>query len=228
VQQLELALVKVKESGLDELLFDFRIVDYRVWAEQHRGAYDRILSCEMLEAVGLQYMPEYFASLDTMLADNGRCVIQSITFNDSNLQNSQSGGSDFLQVYIFPGGFCPTLQAVNRALLDGGTELMISHCENIGQHYGRTLQEWRRLMVGRIDYIRSLGFNEQWIRMWYYYFAYSHAMFMTRMWSDTQIVLVKYRNFEQLEVPCPRYEREYDALNWRRRQPDVHAATTKE
>jgi cyclopropane-fatty-acyl-phospholipid synthase len=135
-QQLEWARQRVEEAGLSDRI-DLRLCDYR----QIEGRYDRILSCEMLEAVGHEHLGLYFSSLERVLRPEGLVVLQVITVPDFSYEEYRCS-QDWIQKEIFPGALCPSLSALVLAAKEN-SRLVVEHLENIGPHYARTLREWR-------------------------------------------------------------------------------------
>jgi cyclopropane-fatty-acyl-phospholipid synthase len=187
-QQCALARERVHEAGLDELV-TVELRDYR----EVTGRYDAIVSIEMLEAVGAEYFTTYFEACDRVLAPGGRFSLQVITFPDVAYE-AQRRGANWIQTYIFPGGLCPSLAAIEQSL--HGTRLLIRQVVDIAPSYARTLRAWRTRFLDNVDAVRAQGFDERFIRMWEYYLALSEAGFATGLSQDLQIVLEKGRGLE--------------------------------
>ena len=180
--QAEFARRRIERAGLgDRVVIDVR--DYR----DIDGTYDRIVSIEMLEAVGHAYLPEYFRALDRSLAPDGRAVVQVITIPDDRYLRYRLR-PDYIQRFIFPGAHLPSLGAMKRAMRRG-TWLMIDGMEDIASSYATTLQRWRTRFLDRVDEIRAMGFDDGFIRRFEYYFAYCEAAFRTRYIADLQLEL---------------------------------------
>ena len=184
-QQYELARERVRAAGLEHLV-DIQLRDYR----DISGLYDAIVSIEMLEAVGAGYFATFFDRCDRALAPGGRLSVQVITFPDAAYER-QLRGANWIQTYIFPGGLCPSLAVLEAATRD--TRFLITDVRDIASHYVRTLAAWRTRFMSRLDDVRSLGFDERFIRMWEYYLALSEAGFATGISQDLQIVFEKRR-----------------------------------
>ncbi|MFL5685282.1 MAG: class I SAM-dependent methyltransferase [Chloroflexota bacterium] len=184
-QQYELARERVRAAGLEHLV-DIQLRDYR----DISGVYDAIVSIEMLEAVGAEYFATFFDRCDRALAPGGRLSVQVITFPDAAYER-QRRGANWVQTFIFPGGLCPSLAILEAATRD--TRFLITDVRDIASHYVRTLQAWRARFMSRLDDVRSLGFDERFIRMWEYYLALSEAGFATGISQDLQIVFEKRR-----------------------------------
>jgi cyclopropane-fatty-acyl-phospholipid synthase len=186
-EQAALARQRVAAAGLDDLV-DIRLVDYR----DVEGRYDRIVSIEMLEAVGHRFLGTYFAQVDRLLAPDGLAGVQVITIPEQRYENYRRR-PDFIQRYIFPGGHLPSLAAMCSAMGDH-SELYVDSAENIGMHYAETLRQWREQFMSDLDAVRAAGFDERFIRMWEFYFAYCEAAFLARYIGDMQLVLTRPMN----------------------------------
>ncbi len=183
-EQYELARKRVEQEGLSdrvEVLFD----DYR----DLTGRYDRIVSIEMIEAVGHQFMAGYFAQCSRLLKADGSMLIQAITIADQ-LYKEALRDVDFIKRFVFPGGFLPSVTEMAKALTRA-TDLRISHLEDIGLHYARTLRDWRGRFIARLDKVRALGYSEEFIRLWDYYLCYSEGGFAERHLGTVQLLLTK-------------------------------------
>lgn len=186
-QQLEWAQSRVREAGLEDRI-ELRLCDYR----QIQGRYDRIISCEMLEAVGHQHLGEYFAALERLLRPHGLAVLQVITVPDFSYDEYRRG-QDWIQKQIFPGALCPSLTAILRAAARH-SRLVAEHLENIGPHYGKTLRLWRQRFDQQWAELAALGYDEKFRRAWRYYFSYCEAAFRTRNLSVLQLVFSRPKN----------------------------------
>ncbi len=156
--------------------------DYRDAA----GAFDRVVSIEMLEQVGDAYLPAYFAQVARRLRPGGRAVIQSIVVPDDR-HAAYRRGVDWMQTYIFPGTHIPSRASIRAAL--AGTGLTITRLDEIGPHYAPTLRAWRTRFEQRLAAIRALGFDEPFVRAWRLYLAFSEAAFAEGTLGDVQLVL---------------------------------------
>jgi cyclopropane-fatty-acyl-phospholipid synthase len=186
-QQAAYARERVAEAGLDHLV-DLRVVDYR----EVEGSFDRIVSIEMLEAVGHRYLGTYFSAIDRLLAPDGLVAVQVITIPEQRY-DSYRRRPDFIQRYIFPGGHLPSLEAV-AGTMGRASELYVDDVENIGTHYAETLRRWRERFLARADEVRTLGFDARFVRMWEFYLAYCEAAFLARYINDLQLVLTRPMN----------------------------------
>jgi cyclopropane-fatty-acyl-phospholipid synthase len=183
-EQHELARRRVAEAGLSDRV-DVVLRDYR----QQGGRYDRIISVEMLEAVGYRYFGTFFERCAKLLAPEGRMVLQTIAFPDQRF-DSYRKDFDFIRKYIFPGGLCPSLYEIARAV-KRRTDLRIVGVEDIGPHYATTLRHWRSRFLAALPEVRRLGFDARFIRMWEYYLACCEAAFSVGYLGDLQIVLAR-------------------------------------
>lgn len=167
-EQAALAEKRFAEAGVD---VDLQLVDYR----EVTGEYDAIVSVEMIEAVGEEYWPTYFSTIDKLLAPGGHVSIQAITMaHHRYLATRNSYG--WIQKYIFPGGLIPSLEAIDSTLA-AHTTLTVTDKRSLGQDYARTLQQWRDQFNANWDTIRAQGFDETFRRMWEFYLAYCQAGF---------------------------------------------------
>ena len=163
-QQYELARARVAAAGLSERV-EVRLTDYR----DLEGQYDKLVSIEMVEAVGAANLDTYFRQCARLLKPEGAMLLQAITIADQRYQ-AALGEVDFIQKHIFPGGFLPSVTALS-ASLTRACDLRAVHLEDIGPHYGETLARWRDNFLGAVDAVRALGYPESFLRMWLFYFA---------------------------------------------------------
>ncbi len=169
-EQAALARQRFTEAGVD---VDLQLVDYR----EVTGTYDAIVSVEMIEAVGEDYWPTYFATIDKLLSPGGHVAIQAITMaHHRYLATRRSYG--WIQKYIFPGGLIPSLESIDQTL-HTHTSLGVINRRSLGQDYARTLHEWRNTFNARWSTIKAQGFDETFRRMWEFYLAYCEAGFRT-------------------------------------------------
>jgi cyclopropane-fatty-acyl-phospholipid synthase len=183
-EQFVLATRKVAEAGLDHLVTVIR-QDYRDLS----GHYDKLVSIEMIEAIGHQYMDTYFRKCCSLLRPDGMMLIQAITIKDQ-LYRSALNDVDFIKKFIFPGGFLPSVTAMIEAICRT-TDMKLFHLQDIGPHYARTLREWRQRFFNRLDEIRELGYSDEFIRLWEYYFCYCEGGFLERDIGTVQMVLTR-------------------------------------
>ncbi|XP_071726492.1 uncharacterized protein [Rutidosis leptorrhynchoides] len=195
-EQLRYAENKVKEAGLQDRI-RFLLCDYRQLPDTYK--YDRIISCEMLEAVGHEYMEEFFQCCESLLADNGLFVLQFISIPDGRYDEYRRS-SDFIKEYIFPGGCLPSLSRVTTAMA-ASSRLCVEQVENIGIHYYQTLRYWRTNFMEKQSKILALGFNQKFIRTWEYYFDYCAAGFKTHTLGVYQVEFSRPGNIDALKDP---------------------------
>jgi cyclopropane-fatty-acyl-phospholipid synthase len=183
-RQYEFTANRVKEAGLRDrirvLLQDYRDLE---------GAYDKLVSVEMVEAVGYQYFDTYFAKCSGLLKPDGMMLLQAIVFPDHQYERYRRS-VDFIQKYIFPGGCLPSVGEICRSI-GRASDFRLSHLEDITPHYAETLAHWRQNFRAKIDQIRKLGFNEEFFRTWEFYFCYCEGGFRERAIGDVQILLTK-------------------------------------
>lgn len=153
------------------------------------GRFDKLVSIEMIEAVGEKYLPGYFAKCSQLLQPDGSMCLQAITIPYERYDDYRKS-VDFIQRYIFPGGFLPSMGAINDCIR-GGTDLRRLHVEDFGAHYAQTLALWRQNFWQAITRVKSLGFDERFIRTWHYYLCYCEAGFREQQIGVSQITLVK-------------------------------------
>jgi cyclopropane-fatty-acyl-phospholipid synthase len=154
-----------------------------------KGRFDKAVSIEMFEAVGLDYYDDYFGAVDRLLEPGGSMLLQTIWMNEERFPRYRRQ-PDFIQRYIFPGSELASLQEIRRSL-ERATGLQVADLVEIGGHYATTLAAWRRAFLANADRVRALGFPESFIRMWDYYLAYCEGGFAEGYFGDAQILLVK-------------------------------------
>ena len=154
-----------------------------------RGRFDKLVSIEMIEAVGHAHLPRYFEVCAQLLHDHGEALIQAITMPEWRY-SQYLRQSDFIRRYVFPGSCVPSLGAV-LAAATGRAAFKPVHLEDIGPHYAQTLRRWRAAFEARADAVRALGFDDRFIRLWRFYLAYCEAGFEERYLGDVQLLLRK-------------------------------------
>jgi len=179
----------VAAQGLRHLI-QFHLVDYRTFQVEKK--FDRIVSCEMLEAVGHEFLPDFFRHTDRLLSPKGLMVVQVITTPDSRYDYYRNS-PDFIQEHLFPGACCPALSALTSAMKQASNFYM-EDIENIGPHYAPTLAHWGKNLLQNKDKILAQGFDAKFVRKWNYYFEYCEAGFATRTLGDLQIVFSRPSN----------------------------------
>jgi cyclopropane-fatty-acyl-phospholipid synthase len=186
-EQCELAKERVARANLSDRI-TVLLEDYR----ELRGEYDALVSIEMIEAVGHQYLDTYFRQCSTLLRPHGAMLLQAITIRDQFYEQAKRS-VDFIKRFIFPGSFIPSAQALVNSLARA-TDLKMFHMEDIGPHYARTLRLWRERLLARQDEVRALGYPESFLRMWEYYLCYCEGGFEERQLGDVQMLLIKPRS----------------------------------
>jgi len=171
---------RIARSGLQDRV-EVLLCDYR----DLTGEFDKLVSVEMIEAVGKRYLPVFFKTCQARLRPGGRMVIQSITIQDQRYQD-YAKSVDFIQRYIFPGGFLPSITAMSE-LMTRHTDFVIRNLFDMGPDYACTLAHWRQRFVQAWPNIEKLGFDERFRRMWLYYFGYCEAGFNARTISVVQL-----------------------------------------
>lgn len=183
-RQHEVAEARIREAGLQDRV-ELLLTDYRDLS----GTYDKLVSIEMIEAVGHEFLPTYFAQCDRLLKPGGTMLVQAITMPDQRYA-TYLRGTDFIQKYIFPGGHLPSVSAMQQAQNEQ-TRLRMIGAEQFPDSYAYTLREWRRRFFDKIGQVRELGFDDRFIRMWEYYLCYCEAAFLERSVSVGQFVWEK-------------------------------------
>ena len=186
-EQYEWSQAQVEAAGLADRI-QIVLCDYR----QITGRYDKIVSIEMLEAVGHAYYPQFFRRLDELLNPQGIVVLQTINIPDQRYTRYRKE-SDWIRKHIFPGGLLPSL-AVLTAKMTRHSRLMVDHLENIGNHYAITLAAWRERFDANREAVADLGFDRDFRRKWRYYLASCEAAFRERVIGDLQLVLTREGN----------------------------------
>jgi cyclopropane-fatty-acyl-phospholipid synthase len=183
-EQLDLARTRVAAAGVaDRVQVELR--DYR--SIEERAAYDSVVSVEMIEAVGHQFWPEYFGTLDRLLAPGGRVGIQAILMPHDRMLATRRTHT-WINKYIFPGGFLPSVEAIDRVTREH-TTLHVAERLSFGSHYAETLRRWDEAFGGASARVRELGFDATFERMWHFYLEYSRAGFASGYLDVEQIIL---------------------------------------
>ncbi len=185
-EQYEIARERIREAGLENritLLFE----DYR----NLRGTHDKLVSVEMVEAVGREFLPDYFGACSKLLAPHGLMALQGIVFTDHRYED-YCKRAEFIQRYVFPGSHLPSVSEMT-GVLRRHTDFAVEHLEDLSGHYARTLRIWRGRFWDRIGDVRALGLPEHFIRLWDYYLGYCEAGFLERNCRVVQVLLAKPR-----------------------------------
>ncbi|MFJ6062234.1 class I SAM-dependent methyltransferase [Streptomyces tendae] len=183
-EQRARALERAREAGLaDRVRVELR--DYR----EEKGTYDAIVSVEMIEAVGAEFWPVYFRTLDERLAPGGRAALQAITMPHDRMLASRHTHT-WIQKYVFPGGLIPSTDAIEGTVRDH-TGLRVARRDGFGAHYAETLRLWRERFTERADEVDALGFDATFRRLWTFYLAYSEAGFRAAYLDVQQYLFTK-------------------------------------
>ncbi|WP_372806945.1 class I SAM-dependent methyltransferase [Pontiella sp.] len=183
-EQFHFAQQRVLEEHLENRI-EILMCDYR----DMQGSFDRIVSIEMLEAVGHQYYGAYLSACDRLLKPNGRVVLQVITIPDQRY-DAYRANPDWIQKHIFPGGMLPSLTELSKAMTKHSS-FTVEHLDNIGVHYAETLRRWRHAFETNRARLEELGYDETFQRKWIYYFCYCEAGFQTRFTNNLHLVLAR-------------------------------------
>ncbi|TRO82299.1 SAM-dependent methyltransferase [Desulfuromonas acetexigens] len=183
-QQHDLAAEKIADCGLKQQITLLQR-DYR----DLTGQFDRLVSIEMIEAVGHRHLPVYFRTCSERLKSDGAALIQAITMPDHQYSRYLKA-PDFINRYIFPGSCCPSLQAITAAVARE-TDLRLTHLEDITPHYARTLREWRNAFYAHLEQVRGMGFDDRFVRMWEFYLCYCEGGFAERFTGNLQLLFTK-------------------------------------
>jgi cyclopropane-fatty-acyl-phospholipid synthase len=183
-EQYAYACARVRAEGLEHRI-TLLCEDYR----NLTGQYDKLVSIEMIEAVGHQFYQDYFQTCAGLLKHDGKMVIQAITVADQRYMAARDS-VDFIQRYIFPGGCLPSI-AVIADHIATDTDMQIVHLRDITHHYATTLAHWRERFLANLDAVRSMGFSEEFVRMWDFYLCYCEGGFRERIIGTVQLVFAK-------------------------------------
>ncbi|MDH1802043.1 cyclopropane-fatty-acyl-phospholipid synthase [Acinetobacter johnsonii] len=178
--QYDEAVARVAEAGLSHRV-TVQLQDYRLL----EGKYDKLVSIEMIEAVGEQYLPTYFQKCRELLKPNGLALIQAITIEDARYVKALNT-VDYIKRYIFPGSFIPCISVMTQTASE--QKLRLKHLEDIGQSYAQTLKFWRQRFLEQRDQVSQLGFDERFIRMWDFYLCYCEGGFREGVISDVHLL----------------------------------------
>jgi len=185
-EQHDWAREKIAAAGVQDrvtLLLD----DYR----DLRGRYDKLVSIEMIEAVGARYLDTYTAQCARLLEPHGAMLLQAITIQDQ-LYEEALESVDFIQRFVFPGSFIPSVTAITDSVRRA-TDMKVFNLEDIGPHYATTLRRWRENFFAKLPEVRRLGYPDAFVRLWDYYLCYCEGGFLERQLGDVQMLLTKPR-----------------------------------
>jgi cyclopropane-fatty-acyl-phospholipid synthase len=180
------ARTAIAEAGLASRI-TLLLEDYR----DLTGRYDKLVSIEMIEAVGARFLDTYFAACSRLLKPDGAMLLQAITLQDQYYEAALRT-VDFIQRFVFPGSFIPSVTAITQAVRRA-TDLKVFHLEDIGPHYATTLRDWRRNVHAHLPEVRALGYPEEFLRLWDFYLSYCEGGFAERQLGDVQMLLTKPR-----------------------------------
>ena len=183
-EQYQFAQNRIKAAGLEDRITLLKS-DYRDLI----GKFDKLVSIEMIEAVGHHFYATFFRTCSRLLKDDGMMALQAITIGDQ-IFNRHRRSVDFIKRYIFPGSCIPSITAISNAIARA-SDLRLVQLEDITPHYARTLSEWRRRFFGNIDKVRQMGYSDTFIRMWEYYLCYCEGGFAERYIGDVQMIFTK-------------------------------------
>ena len=183
-EQHRYAAKRFRKAGLEDQISLLK-KDYR----DIRGEFDRLVSIEMIEAVGHQFYVAFFETCSRLLKADGLMALQAITIGDQ-IFDRHKRSVDFIKRYIFPGSCIPSVTAISNAIARA-SDLQLIHLQDITPHYARTLREWRQRFFANIDKVRKMGYPETFIRMWEYYLCYCEGGFAERYIGDVQMLFAK-------------------------------------
>lgn len=183
-EQHDFARDKIAARGLEgriTLLFE----DYR----DLKGQYDKLVSIEMIEAVGARYLDTYFAKCSSLLKSSGAMLLQAITLQDQYYAQALRS-VDYIQRFIFPGSFIPSVAAITDSV-SRVTDMKLFNLEDIGPHYAPTLRMWRERFFANLAQVRKLGYPDSFVRLWEFYLCYCEGGFAERQLGDVQMLMTK-------------------------------------
>jgi len=183
-EQYQFAQERVQEEGLTELI-TVLMEDYRDLS----GQFSKLVSVEMLEAIGHEFVDTYFQKCSDLLEPDGKMLVQTITIAHAQYERARRS-VDFIQRYIFPGGSLSSVRVLQSSVARTA-DLRVHHMEDIGPDYAVTIRHWRERMFTKLADVRSLGYSEEFIRMWEFYFCYCEGGFIERAIGNVQLLLVK-------------------------------------
>jgi len=180
----------VKENNLTEKITLLK-QDYR----NLTGKYNKLVSIEMIEAVGHHFLPTYLQKCNDLLTDDGLALIQAITIEDYRYQQSLKS-VDFIKKYIFPGSFIPCVSEILKVSAES-TKMKLYNMEDFGLSYAHTLNAWKRRFNDQIDTVEQLGYDKEFQRMWNFYFSYCEGGFIEKSISVVHLLFTKPRSKRQ-------------------------------
>jgi len=183
-EQFAYAKNRIDSEGLSEQI-SLLSKDYR----SLEGTYEKVVSVEMIEAVGRKYLSGYFSKLNDLLKPSGLLMLQAITIADQRYK-SYRNSEDFIQKHIFPGGFLPSLFLISK-IITNSTELILRDVKDIGLDYARTLSHWHENLIDKRQFLKELGYDDRFYNLWSYYLGYCEGGFLERRISASQILMSK-------------------------------------
>jgi len=177
------------QALVNELELSDRITLLKKDYRELTGEYDKLVSIEMIEAVGYDYLESFFSQCQARLKPGGKMVLQSITIADQRFDHYRKN-VDFIQRYIFPGGFLPSVTEIAQRTKNH-TEMVIESIDDIGLDYAKTLADWRTQFLNAWSELTTFGYDEEFKKLWLYYFAYCEGAFLERSTSTVQVVFRK-------------------------------------
>ena len=186
--QADFAVRKIAALGLSDRI-TVLLQDYRDLEPGPDGQYDKLVSIEMVEAVGAPFLDGYFRHCARLLKPEGAMLLQAITIQDQFYDQALKS-VDYIQRYVFPGSFIPSVQALSKSLARS-TDFKVFHLEDIGPHYARTLRLWRERFFGKLAKIRELGYSDSFVRLWEFYLCYCEGGFTERQLGTVQMLLTR-------------------------------------
>ncbi|MEJ2761174.1 MAG: class I SAM-dependent methyltransferase, partial [Gammaproteobacteria bacterium] len=172
-EQYRLAADRIRAAGLEDRITQQQ-EDYR----HIRGRFDKLVSIEMIEAVGWQYYDDFYRKCASLLKSDGLMLVQAITIADQRYERARRS-VDFIQRYVFPGSCIPSQHALLTAMMRA-SDLRLIHTEDFAGHYARTLRAWNDRFHENIDQVRALGYSDEFLRMWEFYLSYCEGGFAER------------------------------------------------
>lgn len=185
-EQFTEAKSRIEQQNLSHLV-TVKLQDYR----DIEGQFDKLVSIEMIEAVGHQYLPTYFKKIHQLLKPNGKALLQAIVIDDDRYQQALKE-VDFIKRYIFPGSFIPSYSIINSTAKENG--LVLENQFDMGSSYAQTLRDWRRRFYSNIEKVNQLGYDTKFKRMWEFYLCYCEGGFEERAISVGQLCFTKRHN----------------------------------
>ena len=193
-EQHALASQRVQAEGLSDRV-TVLLEDYRDLS----GQYDKLVSIEMIEAIGHQYLDTYFDKCASLLKPDGLALVQAITIEDERYEQALHS-VDFIKRHVFPGSFIPCVSAMVSSAADAG-RLRLLNLEDFGPSYAETLRQWRLRFLARLDEVRAQGFDDRFIRMWEFYLCYCEGGFLERSISDVHLLFARSGNRRDQYLP---------------------------